>query len=74
MRVRLSDGGEPPRMSNETATLRVNVTRNRFAPQFNATLYTTRIRQDLGVGNGVVRLFASDADAPVSNFSNVFVS
>ena len=66
--MRASDGGEPARLSNESALLRVNVTRNRFAPRFNSSEYSARIRQDLGVGNGVVRLFASDDDPPVSSY------
>ena len=65
VRVRASDGGEPARLSNESALLRVNVTRNRFAPRFNSSEYSARIRQDLGVGNSVVRLFAFDDDPPV---------
>ena len=63
--MRLSDGGEPALMSEATATLRINVIRNKHAPVFNATSYSASIAESLGSGNGVIRIFATDADEEV---------
>lgn len=65
IRVQLYDGGSPPKWSNATATIIVNVARNKFAPRFVNSPYMATIRRDLGYGNGVTQVKAYDNDTEV---------
>ena len=63
--VQLYDGGTPPKRSERTAVLTVDVIRNKNAPQFINSTYKAVIRKDLGFGNSVAKVFAVDADPEV---------
>jgi len=42
------------------------VIRNKHAPEFNNSTYKAVIRKDLGFGNSVAKVYATDADSEVS--------
>lgn len=58
------DGGQ---RSTTSATVIINVIRNKFTPQFVGTPYTTVIPFTVGGGFTVFSVNATDADADVSN-------
>ena len=64
--MRLYDGGSPSRPSESTASIRVNVVRNLNAPVFFNEPYAATVRKDLGFGNSVLTVQATDADPEVS--------
>ena len=63
--IRAEDGGFPPRRGQNLATLNVNVQRNLFAPQFTQSSYISNVRKDLGYGNRVTTVQATDSDRQV---------
>lgn len=63
--MRLSDGGTPAKFSDSTAALRVTVTRNNNPPVFTQQSYTATINENLGFGNRVTTVEATDADSVV---------
>ncbi len=68
LRIQAQDGGFPPKLAVQPASLLINVIRNKFTPQFSQALYTANIRMNLGFGNRVVQVQAADDDPEVSTF------
>ena len=64
--VRARDGGNPSREGEQQATVTINVVRNRYTPIFSELHYTAEVRQDLGFGNRVGQVSATDQDPEVS--------
>lgn len=52
-------------MSQRTGTLVISVIRNNNVPKFTAATYAKSIREDLGQGNGVLKVEATDSDREV---------
>ncbi len=65
--VRAEDGGFPAQKSTQAATITIRVLRNQNTPQFSQLKYTAEIRQDLGFGNRVATVQATDNDIKVSS-------
>ncbi|CAL1527489.1 unnamed protein product [Lymnaea stagnalis] len=67
MVVSVSDKGNPPRTSVNTATVRVIVTRNLKSPIFFNETYRVTIPETQPVGSNIISVSATDADPIVSN-------
>ena len=64
IRLAALDGGSPAKKSPE-AFVTITIGRNRFAPDFQKTPYTTKIRENLEMGRGVFSVTATDRDTKV---------
>jgi len=64
VRVLAQDGGYPP--LSDITIVYLNITRNRFAPSFSPTEYSTIIPEAQSLGSEILRVTASDRDLAVS--------
>ncbi|XP_046579033.1 protocadherin Fat 4-like [Haliotis rubra] len=68
--VRVTDDAQPQRPAANTATVLVNVLRNKFTPFFMDTPYSRPISENLAIGSSVVTVTALDND-PQNTFERV---
>ncbi|KAJ8319081.1 hypothetical protein KUTeg_004172 [Tegillarca granosa] len=71
--VRLQDGGNPPRVQQQTFVLTINIIRNVQPPVFFNTSYDVTINENLGIGSQVVTVSAQDLD-PNNQFNTLTYS
>lgn len=68
--VRVTDNAQPQRPAANTATVLVNVLRNKFTPFFLNSSYSRQISENLAVGSSVAQVTALDND-PQNTFERV---
>ncbi|XP_021344356.1 cadherin-99C-like, partial [Mizuhopecten yessoensis] len=61
--VSIQDGGSPPKVGDNTATITINVNRNNFSPQWQNLPYENIVQEDAGINDVVYTVQATDDDS-----------